>query len=154
LTFLKIALYFKYMINSNQKITIFLSALLILSASALIAEVEIIDFHARLSKNNTVVLEWSTAKEVDLDHFNIFRSTDGTTWNKINELKSKQGNSFTRRDYKYIDNTVFKSSTGSFSYKLSGIDKNGTLHEYPAIENVSVSSGIKHTWGSIKAMFR
>jgi len=139
---------------NNQKFTIFLSVLFILIASTLIAEVEIIAFHARLDNNSAVILEWSTSKEINLDHFVIARSTDGTHWTEINELKSQEGNSFTRRDYRYIDNTVFKTSTGTFSYKLSGVDKNGTIYEYPVIENVSVSSGIKHTWGSIKAMFR
>jgi len=143
------------MVYKSNKIIFAVILLLIISSAAVInAEVEIVNFHAYLDHNGYVVLEWATSKEIDLDHFVISRSTDGVHWNKLSELKAKQGNSNVRREYKYIDNTVFKRSTGNFSYRLSGINKDGTSYSYPVIESVSVSSGIKHTWGTIKAMFR
>jgi len=118
------------------------------------ADVEILDFHARLDTNASVILEWATSREKDIDHFVIFRAADKINYIKIKELQSKQGDSSSRREYSCTDNTVFKTASGSFSYKLAAVHKDGTMYTYPAVETISVSSGIKHTWGSIKAMFR
>ena len=128
--------------------------LLLIFANILISGTIVIDFHARRA-NNTVEIEWATVEEANLDKFILYRSTNRENWNKLNpEIKSKSGNSSTGQTYKYIDKTIFKASLSNFYYRLEIIDKNGQSTDHGVIISISGSSGIKHTWGSIKAIFR
>ncbi len=121
----------------------------ILSAGA-----RIVDFHAS-RETGSVILEWTTEEETNLDRFFIQRSTDKNTWIKIGEVKSKSGNSSTRQTYTFADKSVFKNNTSTFYYRLVMKDKNGQTTPYnDVIVSITGCSGIKHTWGTIKAMFR
>lgn len=110
------------------------------------------EFHAR-RENNTVVLEWATEEESNLLRFDLQRSSDNVRWLKIGE-KPAAGESTTFNQYSFIDQTVFKTTLSNFYYRLVMVDKNGQTTPYDIIASVSGSSGIVHTWGSIKAMFR
>ncbi len=56
--------------------------------------------------------------------------------------------------YSYTDKSVYKTNDYIFVYRLKIVDNNGQL-SYSDQASVSLSiSGVKRTWGSIKAMFR
>jgi len=118
-----------------------------LSASTIIS-----DFHAK-REGNTVVLGWTTESETRLARFDLERSTDRLRWFKIGE-KAAMGESATRQQYTFRDNTIFKAAVNNFYYRLVLVDKNGQSAPFDVITSVSGTSGIRHTWGSIKAMFR
>jgi hypothetical protein len=120
----------------------------ILHAGARVSE-----FNGR-RENNTVVLEWATDEETDLQKFVVQRSSDNVNWNTVGEVLSKSGSSTTRQSYSFTDRNIFKNQTSSFYYSLVLVDRNGQTTKHDVIVSVSGNSGIRHTWGSIKAIFR
>jgi len=135
-------------------LSLFVSFFLLLPG-ILLAAARIVDFHAR-RETGRVVLEWTTEEETNLERFIIQRNTDksNNNWTKIGEVKSKSGNSSTRQTYTFADESVFKNNTSTFYYRLIMKDKNGQTTPYDVIVSITGCSGIKHTWGTIKAMFR
>jgi hypothetical protein len=74
---------------------------------------------------NAVQLNWKIANEIDNDHFEIERGTDGRTFTKIgvqNAIANAQ-------DYQFIDNHPVD---GVMYYRIRQIDKNGT-YKYSVI---------------------
>ena len=81
--------------------------------------------------SKAVVLEWTTASEIDNAGFNIYRaeSEDGE-YIKINdELIAAQGSSTEGADYEFIDSGLKNRKT--YYYQLEDMDFNGqsTFHE-------------------------
>ena len=113
----------------------------------------ICEFHAT-KQESAVLLEWATESESDLSRFEIQRSSDQNNWQKIGD-KRAHGRSTSKRYYNFLDNNIFKKSNESnFYYRLVLIDQNGNRLTHHIIATASGSSGIRHTWGSIKASFR
>ena len=133
--------FFKYIILS------------ILFTGILISNTRICEFHAR-RENSVVILEWATESESNLDCFNIQRSSDKVNWSKIGSVDAGLGNSSAKKYYQFEDKNTFKTNSTNFYYKLIMIDKNNNTEAYAVIASISGNSGIKHTWGSLKAMFR
>lgn len=75
-------------------------------------------------QGKSVLLQWSTANEVNNDHFDIERSTDGTAFTKIGSVK---GNSTTNtgHDYSFTDAATL---TGLNYYRLKQVDADGKFH--------------------------
>jgi hypothetical protein len=121
-------------------------------AGFLVAGGNISDFHGK-RENGAVVLEWTTESESNLERFEIERSMDRNRWFRIGELRAV-GETRSRQTYTYRDNTIFKSSTNTYYYRLLLIDQNGQSSLHDVVVSMSGISGIRHTWGSIKAMFR
>lgn len=113
----------------------------------------IVNFHARRDGRN-VVLEWATENESNVDCYIIQKSTDTVHWTTLQEIKSKNSNSTTRQSYTFVDNQIYKNSLANFYYRLVIKDQDGSTTIHTVVASVSGSSGIKHTWGSIKAIFR
>lgn len=121
----------------------------ILAATAIFAGTFLEYFHGR-SEGEDIRLEWKTKEEVNLQHFKIERKTPQSSFVEIATVEPKGSNSY----YSYIDQSVYKGNNMIFIYKLKIVDTNG---QYAYSNEVSVShsvSGVKRTWGSIKAMFR
>ena len=116
------------------------------------AGARIVEFHA-IRQNDTVILEWATEEESNLLRFEIERSTDNINWVQIGK-KPAQGESSIKQYYSYTDNNLFKSNVSNFYYRLLIVEKSGQVTIHSVIASVIGISGIKHTWGSIKAMFR
>jgi hypothetical protein len=111
------------------------------------------NFHARL-ENGLIVLEWNTESEINVNHFEIQRSTDKINWMKTGTVKSNTGTSNVRQYYQFSENAIFKMNTSSLNYRLVVVDNQNNREIYSVVASVSGSSGIKRTWGSLKAMFR
>lgn len=106
-------------------------------------------FHAR-SENENVRLEWKTGEEINLQKFVIERKTPQNPFIEISTIQPKGSNSF----YSYLDEAAYRPSDLIFVYRLKIVDNN---NQVSYSNEVSVShnlSGVKRTWGSIKAMFR
>lgn len=116
------------------------------------AATRILEFHARRERN-TVIVEWATEEESNLSKFEIERSTDGIRWFKIGEAPAV-GESTRRNSYSFTDYSIYKGSVTSLYYHLVLVDKAGNSQVFDVIASVEGNSGIRHTWGSIKAMFR
>ena len=106
-------------------------------------------FHAR-TQGEHVRLEWKTSDESNLRSFVIERKTQQSSYVDITTIAAKGSNSF----YSFLDESIFKSSSYVFTYRLRIVDNDQKI-SYSSEVSVSPSiSGVKRTWGSIKAMFR
>jgi hypothetical protein len=137
----------------HPKITFFLIILLLIPI-VLLSGIRITDFHGR-RENNTVVLEWTTIEESNIKQFNIERTSEinSANWISIGSLEAK-GESSTQQLYSFRDSNIFKTNQANFYYRLGIMDNNNIITFHDVIISISANSGIKHTWGSLKAMFR
>lgn len=109
-----------------------------------------LDYFQGSSDGDNVRLEWKTGDENNLNHFAIERKTLQTSFLEIASINPKGSNSL----YTYVDQSAYKANDMIFIYRLKIVD-NDNLVSYSSEITVSHSvSGVKHTWGSIKAMFR
>ena len=69
-------------------------------------------------KNNMAELKWQTAEEMNTDHFNIEKSTDGLNWEKTGVVNS---NNNTVNTYLFTDNPI----TSKTYYRIKSIDRDG-----------------------------
>jgi Leucine-rich repeat (LRR) protein len=83
--------------------------------------VELLNFTAH-PLNKTTQLNWQTASEKNASYFEVQRSRDGKTFEKIGEVKAN-GNSAALRSYNFVDE---KPNNGVNYYRLRQIDNDGT----------------------------
>ena len=106
-------------------------------------------FHGR-SENEDVRLEWKTSEEINLKDFIIERKAYNSSYAELATIQPKGSNSM----YTYLDESAYKTNDIVFIYRLKIVDSDGST-SYSNEVSVSHSvSGVKRTWGSIKAMFR
>lgn len=88
-----------------------------------------------------VDLTWNTAAETNNSHFEILRSADGKTFNKIDEVKGA-GNSTENRSYAYTDKDPLP---GVNYYKLKQVDFDGqySFSEVEAVKSNVAASNFK-----------
>ncbi len=102
------------------------------------------------SESDNIKLEWQTGEENNLQKFVIERKTPQSSFAEIGIVTPKGSNSY----YSFIDQNTYKTNDLIFIYRLKIVDNNGQV-TYSNETTVSHSiSGVKRTWGSIKAMFR
>lgn len=127
--------------------------LLIISSGLVYSAVTLQYFTAR-DNSSGVFVEWKTGDESGTVKFEVERSADTPdNFIYINFKDATGNNSY----YSYQDNSVDFSSGRSSSiyyYRLKCFDGSGN---YTYTNHITVShtvSGIRSTWGSIKAIFR
>ncbi len=82
-----------------------------------------------------VELRWTTAEELNTDHFEVERSTDGATWGSVNRTSANGAAS----NYIATDRSGVK---GSVLYRLKCVDKDGRS-SYSSIVKIENNN----TWG-------
>ncbi|MCL5029577.1 MAG: hypothetical protein M1480_11255 [Bacteroidetes bacterium] len=106
-------------------------------------------FQATVSGDNTT-LDWHTTDESNVQYFIIQRKTPQTDFVDVAKI-SPDGSHY----YKYIDQSIYKTNDVMLIYQIGVLYYNNPTPEYLKQTSVSMSiSGIRKTWGSIKAMFR
>ena len=103
--------------------------------------VEMLSFDARLIDNKKVLLNWETASEENVDGFEIERSNDAETWNKIGFVAANNIGS----RYDFWDNAPLD---GVNYYRLKIIDEDDSF-EYSSIKSVLLSNENKNYLGEI-----
>jgi len=101
-----------------------------------------------------ILVEWKTGDEGGTARFEIERSASNPdNFIFIKSVSASGNNSY----YSYQDNTVnikTGESSSIYYYRLKCIQPNGSYTFSNYISVVHAISGIKNTWGSIKAIFR
>ncbi len=97
--------------------------------------VELINFNAIPTENNTVKLDWQTASELNNDFFTLERSADGIDWEEVTKIEGA-GNSSSLLEYSTIDNN---SNTGTTHYRLKQTDFDGKF-EYSKVKSVNMDN--------------
>ncbi len=135
------------------KINIKLLFLILFSSGFLYAAVSLQYFVARDNANG-VLVEWKTNEEGGTVKFEIERSADTPDNFVYIDYKTATGNN---SYYSYQDNSFdfgSRRTSSIYYYRLKCIEDNGN---YTYTNHITVShtvSGIRSTWGSIKAIFR
>ncbi len=87
--------------------------------------VTLIDFTANLKDENSVLLNWSTASELNNDYFVVERSIDGSLFTAFGKIKGN-GTTDIVHSYQFIDNISSKEHLlSSIYYRLKQIDFDG-----------------------------
>lgn len=127
-------------------------ALFVLSTVAF-AAVTLQYFTARDNANG-VLVEWKTGDEGGTSKFEIERSADRPdNFINIDEVTATGNNSY----YSYQDNSVDIGNgrnSALYFYRLKCVEPNGNYTYTNHITVTHTVSGIRSTWGSIKAIFR
>lgn len=132
----------------RRKYAVAVGALLVLSA-IVYAGAEIQYFTAR-SENEAILLEWKTGIEENLNHFEIERSaSEPNNFIRIGTLNAIGNNSY----YYYRDEFQMNPAP-IYYYRLKLVEHNGTFTYSQVISVTHIISGVRSTWGSIKAIFR
>ncbi len=82
-------------------------------------------------KQNYSLLDWTTSREFNVDHFEIERSDDGISFRKIGMTAAH--NTIGTNNYQYKDNLPLN---GIAWYRIKSVDKNG-LYNYSKVAIVS-----------------
>lgn len=132
----------------NTKLVLFLFLL----SGLVYASVTLQYFVAR-DNGTGVLVEWKTNEEGGTVKFEIERSADTPDNFIFIDSKTATGNN---SYYSYQDNSVDLGDRSSeiYYYRLKCVEGNGN---YTYTNHITVShtvSGIRSTWGSIKAIFR
>ena len=83
-----------------------------------------------------VSLNWSTSQEVNSDHFEVERSQDGKTWNKLGDVSASGETSKIITQYTYLDPAP---ANGENLYRLKMVDRDQT-YGYSRIVNVNAET--------------
>ncbi len=102
------------------------------------------------SEGENVRVEWRTGQEDNVNNFIIQRRTPQSQFADIETVHPKGDNSY----YTYLDEAVYKTNDLVFIYRLKIVDNDGQSSYSAEASVVPNISGVKRTWGSIKAMFR
>ena len=126
------------------KLSVFLLLLTTAFAGALLDY-----FHVR-NDGDDAIIEWKTSQEINVQNFVIQRRGPQTQYSDVATITPHPDNPF----YSYTDKAIYKTNDYIFIYRLKIVDNNQQT-SYSEEASVSLSiSGVKRTWGSIKAMFR
>jgi len=110
----------------------------------------ILNYFEVKSQGDNVQVEWQTGTETNINHYSIQRRTPQTSFVEIATIQPKGNNSL----YDYVDQSIYKPNDVIFIYQLKIVD-NDMQTSYSVERSASPNiSGVKRTWGSIKAMFR
>jgi hypothetical protein len=129
-----------------------LTALLLITlwASLALAGAILNRFVVSRSTSGDVVVEWTTGSESDLKYFEVQRMAGVQgEYTPLTKVEPKGSNS----SYQFVDKSAYKTSDAIYKYRLAIVNNDGSAG-YSQELTVSSLSGVKRTWGSIKAMFR
>ncbi len=112
-------------------------------STTVVLPVEIVSFTAAKLDGNKVAISWQTAVEINCDHFEVEKSTDGKTFTTISKVAAA-GNSSVSKSY--TANDVLENNTTATYYRLKTVDKNGDFG-YSNIQ--SINTKVNTTLNSI-----
>ena len=110
-----------------------------------IATLGFIGFAWRMTGAPSIVIEWSTASELDTVGFNIFRSDDpdGDAQKVNDQLIPASADAYTGSDYTFTDQSV--SSGKTYYYWLEDVSGSGAVNRNGPIE-AAAESGMILEW--------
>ncbi len=137
----------------STKKSIILFGMIVFLVQFLFAGAVIKDFSGEAGMNK-VKLKWVVTAENSVDGYRILRKFNGTIFEEIAFIRP-QVSGDAEKKYEYVDESVFKTAGRTCHYKLQIVNKDKSTVDYGQIVTVSPQiSAARHTWGSIKAMFR
>ena len=99
--------------------------------------VELMSFDVEVQRNLTSLVKWSSANEINLDRYEIERSIDGKSFEKIGYVFAS--GSLDEIDYEFTD---YAPESGVNYYRLKSIDTNGE-YSYSEVRSILISNAEK-----------
>lgn len=96
------------------------------SGSGTSLPIDLICFGVGTNDLNQVVIEWSTASQINNDYFSIEKSMDIVEWEEVKKIPGA-GNTNTQMDYRTIDTNPYK---GISYYRLKQTDYDGEFEVF------------------------
>ena len=93
---------------------------------------------------NAVTCNWSTAGEINNDHFQLERSFDGINYSTIAIVFPATSNSTTTQSYHYKDNASVLQNKAILYYRIKQVDKDGAV-SYSKVITVRLKAGVVNT---------
>lgn len=84
-----------------------------------------------------IQLAWNTYSEINIDHFDVERSTDGSNFRQIGKITTSSGQLNSNMNYNYLDITAER---GTNYYRLAMVDNQGN---YSYTKTIMVNVDIK-----------
>jgi hypothetical protein len=88
-----------------------------------------------VNKNKADIITWTTARETDVNYYEIQRSNDGTNFSVLGTVSAN--NSKGNNQYQFTDNQPLK---GTDYYKILIVDRDGKKHASPVM-TVNINAG-------------
>ena len=134
----------------KKPIYIFSILSLLAVIGVLYAATELQYFTAR-SETDAILLEWKTGFEDNLNRFEIERAaSDPNNFVQIGTVSAIGSNSY----YFYRDEMQMNGPAPIYYYRLKLVSNNSSYVYSQTISVTHIISGVRSTWGSIKAIFR
>jgi hypothetical protein len=112
-----------------------LAVMTIITKDAVILPLNFLSFTARLGADQQVNLAWQTSDEINVNHFIVEHSTDGSTFTPIGQVNFGSANS-----YAFTDNNAVAENN---YYRIESVDNDGYT-QYSAIDVINVpASGLQ-----------
>lgn len=124
-------------------------ACLLLLTGILYAATELQFFTAK-NESDSILLEWKTGGEDNLNRFEIERSASEPN----NFVTAGTVTAIGNNSYYYFRDDASMDSAPIYYYRLKLVDNNGNHVYSQTITVTHVISSVRDTWGSIKAIFR
>lgn len=99
--------------------------------------VELTSFRGKMDENRTVELNWTTARELNNNYFEVLRSEDGVNWQMLGEVEGA-GTTEINTSYTFVDN--FEKPLNVY-YQLKQVDYDGSF-EYSNVIRVELLQNV------------
>lgn len=96
-----------------------------------------LSFTAAKNTSSSVLLKWSTASEINNHHFDVQRSSDGSSFTTLGSVAAGN-NPNTVQNYSY---TEFKTINGNNFYRLKQVDLDGKF-KYSAVVKINMTGAL------------
>ncbi len=99
-----------------------------------------------------VILTWRTAAEVGVQGYEVLRrsASTGGEYVRLGDV-SVHG---TTRAYEFVDDGLYKNATVQADYQVVAVLAGGVRQVLFAAQVNYTTTGLRRTWGSLKAMFQ
>ncbi len=108
---------------------------------------------AQSDNSGNIVIQWQSEDESNVGAYYVQRSASASSgYQDVSSIFKPRGNYFT---YQFTDYAVFKTTeTNSYFYRIriEGKDNSESYSDHVFVTHTT--SGVRRTWGSLKAMFR
>jgi hypothetical protein len=129
----------------------YIAGLLLLLVVGVTYAVTELQYFTAKSETDAILLEWKTGSEDNLNRFEVERSaSEPNNFIHIGSVSAIGSNSY----YYYRDEMAMHFSAPIYYYRLKLVDNNGNYVYSNTITVTHIISGVRSTWGSIKAIFR
>jgi hypothetical protein len=134
-----------------MKKPIYISGIFLLFAIGILYASTDIQYFTAKNEPDAILLEWKTGLEDNLNRFEIERAaSDPNNFVQVGTVSAIGSNSY----YFFRDELSLSMSPPIYYYRLKLVNSNGAYVYSNTITVTHIISGVRSTWGSIKAIFR